>query len=81
MSNFFLLVFSTCLLNRDGGLDLLICCLRNDNPVAVACNKNGDVFILDSIASCVHCVKRSSVSNGVRFGSFSLSGYASSETS
>ena len=30
-------------------------------PTGVQCNQNGDVFILDSGASCVHAVERTSV--------------------
>ena len=39
-------------------------------PTAVQANRNGDVFILDSGASCVHSVDRSSVAK-----MFSLGGY------
>ena len=39
-------------------------------PTGVQCNQNGDVFILDSGASCVHAVERTSVGKVVLLGAY-----------
>ena len=39
-------------------------------PTGVQCNRNGDVFILDSGASCVHAVERTSVAKVFLLGTY-----------
>ena len=39
-------------------------------PVAVECNRNGDVFVLDAGASCVHAFARFSVAKSYIIGSY-----------
>ena len=40
------------------------------SPVAVAANKNGEVFVLDSAAACIHVVDRSSVAKVTILGGY-----------
>ena len=40
-------------------------------PIGVQCNQNGDVFILDTGASCVHAVERTSIAKVTLLGTYS----------
>ena len=40
------------------------------SPIAVAANKNGDVFVLDSSGACIHVVDRSSVAKVTILGTY-----------
>ena len=49
------------------------------HPVSIACNINGDVFVLDCGVPCIHVVDRTIISKVVIIGKYGLSNYSSAQ--